>query len=807
MHLRHKPCYTKDRVIYLKKGLIRKILAVILIIALVTGLENYAGIVDTTVKAADAFETSINGFPASYKTYLRKLHNKYPNWKFVPDNTGVDFFTAVENEASHNRSLIENAYSKYLKSNLAGDYNASTGKYIAKDGASWVSASKNCVAYFMDPRNFLDENHIYMFEQLAYDSSSQTQAGVEAILQGSFMYKNNIGYIDTAGKYQTTNTLYSAQIMTAAKNAKVSAYHIASKILQEIGSKANSKYAGMGASGSVTGTYSKTYTGIYNFYNIGATSSANPIANGLKWAKSGSTYQRPWNTPEKSILGGAQYLGEKYINAGQNTMYLQRFNVKSNGTYSIYTHQYMTNISGAASEAASTADAYQSLGIAAHAKTFVIPVFNNMPSESNTITLGIRGNKKGVANSDVNIRKGPATSYDAVVVLPKNQAVTVTEVSNTDIEYGARWLSNPYWYKVSFVKDGKKYTGYVSAAYVNLKGEYTIAKAGRLKLPTTLKTSERVYYLSDNPAIATVDDAGNVRGIGAGTVTIHGFTAAGKSSVSTINVLAKSIHATGIKLNKTTLNLKNGTKEKLKATVTPNNTTDGNVTWKSSNKKIAKVTSRGNVYAKSVGECTVTATTANGKKVTCKVKVVPGTATIKATNNGYNSIKLTWNKLGDVTGYWIYRKTSGSKYKTIAKVSGTTVSYKDKNLVTGHKYYYKIKGYKKVGKTTYKGSKSKASKAYPKPAKVKITSIKSTAKGAKLYWKKVACASGYVIYRSESKTGKYTKIKEIKKQTKISYNNTGLLKGKTYYYKVMAYRNMSGIYVYGKYSTVKQIRK
>ena len=55
-----------------------------------------------------------------------------------------------------------------------------------------------------------------MFEQLAYDSSSQTQAGVEAILQGSFMYKNNIGYIDTTGKYQTTNTLYSAQIMTAA---------------------------------------------------------------------------------------------------------------------------------------------------------------------------------------------------------------------------------------------------------------------------------------------------------------------------------------------------------------------------------------------------------------------------------------------------------------------------------------------------------------------------------------------------------------------------------------------------------------
>ena len=53
-----------------------------------------------------------------------------------------------------------------------------------------------------------------------------------------------------------------------------------------------------------------------------------------------------------------------------------------------------------------------------------------------------------MANSDVNVRKGPATSYDAVGVLPKNQAVTVTEVSNTDIEYGVRWLSNPYWYKL-----------------------------------------------------------------------------------------------------------------------------------------------------------------------------------------------------------------------------------------------------------------------------------------------------------------------------------------------------------------------
>lgn len=758
------------------------------------------------VKAADDFEVSISGFPDSYKVYLRQLHKIYPEWKFVPDNTGIDFATAVENETSNNRSLIENSYSKYLKSNATGDYNVTTGKYIAKDGATWVSASKNCVAYFMDPRNFLDDEHIYMFEQLSYDGLTQTQAGVEAILQGSFMYNTKIGFVNASGIYKTTDILYSAQIMEAAKATKVSAYHIASKILQEMGTKKNSKYAGMGASGSISGEYSG-YLGIYNFYNIGATSGANPIANGLSWAKSGKTYQRPWDTPQKSILGGAQYLGEKYINAGQNTMYLQRFNVKKNGTYAVYTHQYMTNISGAASEAASTADAYKSLGIAAKAKTFVIPVFTNMPNEANTLTLGKSGNKTGVASSVVNVRKGPSTAYGAVTTLALGQGVTITGIVQTDIDYGTRWLSNPYWYRISFVKDKKTYTGYVSAAYININPEYTIAKKGKIKLNTSLKTSEKVFYMSDNPAIATVDASGNVTGVGAGVVTIRAYTGAGIAAVSAITVLAKSIPATAITLNKTSLTLKVGTNEKLTATVTPSNSTDAIITWSSSNKKVASVTKAGKVKAKGAGTCTITAKTANNKTVKCTVKVVPQTVTVTATSKSYNSTTIKWTKPDSVTGYWIYRRIPGGKYKIIAKVGGTVSSYVDKNLVTGQTYYYKVKSYKKVGNVNYKSSKSKASKTYPKPAKAKISSVKATAKGAKITWKKVSGASGYIVYRSETKKGTYVKVKQIKKQSKKSYNNTGLLKGKTYYYKVVAYRNVSGKYIYGDFSNAKKIKK
>lgn len=261
----------------------------------------------------------------------------------------------------------------------------------------------------MDPRNFLNAKHVYMFEKLSYDSVNQTQVGVEAILEGSFMHDNEIGYLTSAGKYKTTNIKYSSQILSAAQESNVSAYYIASKIVQEIGMSKHSKYAGMGAGGSVNGEYGK-YKGVYNFYNIGAYSSANPIANGLAWAGSGKTYKRPWNTPMKSINGGAIYIGEKYINCGQNTIYYQRFNVNKASRYGLYEHQYMTNVYGAAAEAAITSSAYENMGIAHLTKTFVVPVYNNMPDEKAAVTLG-NATKSGEIISAVNVRKGPATSY------------------------------------------------------------------------------------------------------------------------------------------------------------------------------------------------------------------------------------------------------------------------------------------------------------------------------------------------------------------------------------------------------------
>ena len=73
-------------------------------------------------------------------------------------------------------------------------------------------------------------------------------------------------------------------------------------------------------------------------------------------------------------------------------------------------------------------------------------------------------------------------------------------------------------------------------------------------------------------------------------------------------------------------------------------------------------------------------------------------------------------------------------------------------------------------------------------------------------WKKQKNATGYEIYRSTKKKGKYKKIATIKKVSKASYTNKKLKKGKTYYYKVRAYKTQSGKKVYGTFSTIKKVK-
>lgn len=310
---------------------------------------------------------SSQGFPESYKVKLRQIHAKYPNWVFVADHLSYDWNDAVKNESVLGRSLVSRNSISSWKSLANGSYNWETGQWATFDGTAWVAASEEFVAYCMDPRNFLDEKHVFMFEMLSFNSNIHKQSNVEALLSGTFM---NNAYIEG-------NKTYAAAFMDAAAQSKVSPYHLASRVIQEVGSN--------GTSGSISGYYAPStgnvYKNLYNFYNIGAyaASGRGAVENGLIYAsRTDSDTLRPWNTKYKALLGGAVYIGKGYINVGQDTIYYEKFDFA--GTP--YTHQYMTNVQAPKSEASKMSNAYSTEMKKSVALVFKIPVFKNMPADA-----------------------------------------------------------------------------------------------------------------------------------------------------------------------------------------------------------------------------------------------------------------------------------------------------------------------------------------------------------------------------------------------------------------------------------------
>lgn len=325
------------------------------------------------------FEAEMNAqaFPESYKPYLRELHKTYPYWSFKTYNTGLDWNTAVDNESKVGKSLIPNTKAAAWKSYESGAYDYAADRYIVYDGTSWVTASRQAVAYYMDPRNFLTEKYVFMFEALAYEPQYQNADGVDKILNNTIYKGASYTYTDDAGNPFTAS--YKDTFIAAAALTGVSPYHLATRMKQEVVTGTST------VSSSVTGTVAG-FEGIYNFYNIGASDGADggAVIRGLTFASQGTTYMRPWNNQYKAIVGGAQYIGSNYIARGQNTLYLEKFNVTPNSTYS---HQYMSNVMGAYSEAAKTYDAYKEW-MAAQPIVFYIPVYNSMPDTAVAAPLG-----------------------------------------------------------------------------------------------------------------------------------------------------------------------------------------------------------------------------------------------------------------------------------------------------------------------------------------------------------------------------------------------------------------------------------
>lgn len=308
-----------------------------------------------------SFEESIKSFPDSYKPFLRRLHAIHPNWNFKPDFTNLDFYASISAESQKYQSAISYLYPSLFyrdKDNPNG---------IIVDGKSWYAPCFDAVAYYLDPRNFLTDKNIFMFESLIYNANQD--ALVNGILKGSFMDSTftEDGYTKT----------YSNAFIEAAKESGVSSTHLASRALQEMGYKMSSA-----ASGTVPG-----YEGYYNFYNIGAYSGENNYILGLQRA-----VKEGWNTRQKAITGGAKFISSNYVNNGKDTLYFQKFNVSSSRKTAPYTYEYMTNIMAPSSESVSIYNSYLNKGRLNDAFSFKIPVYNSMTKNaykvSRTDTVG-----------------------------------------------------------------------------------------------------------------------------------------------------------------------------------------------------------------------------------------------------------------------------------------------------------------------------------------------------------------------------------------------------------------------------------
>lgn len=388
----------------MKKFISLAMSAVMLFSSVAVGTVVQAGTVEDNLRA--------QGFSESYIEDLAALQKAHPNWKFVAFKTGIDFDDAVKGE-------------------LAGTPTTET----------------NLRAY-LDPRNWLNEKYIFQFESIKKSDAVQSASSVNAILKNTWMANSKITYLDTLGNSKTVDEVasYANAMIKASNDTNLSANYIAAKIRQENGRTENTATAVRGDVAPFRGIYNYFNIGAYvtasdglawaaGFLKAnkdtvlydGTNATASPIvtvSNGqrMTYVKEDGEYYRvtlynelgngkyedketgyilksdvnttymgnygrPWTDPNKAIYYGAKYIANGYLTY-QYTMYLQKFNVNAQSG-NLYRHEYMTNVSGAASEGYHLYSGYSNAGLLNSAHTFYIPVFNNMPNDNSNITTTV----------------------------------------------------------------------------------------------------------------------------------------------------------------------------------------------------------------------------------------------------------------------------------------------------------------------------------------------------------------------------------------------------------------------------------
>lgn len=319
-------------------------------------IDPFGRILSPRARSAQQNATNLNAFPASYRPLIQALMNQRPNWTFVPFNTGRDWNTevAVQMECPgvtrNCRSLVPwNSPASWIDNDRRVEPN-------------WVQASESALRYFMDPRNFINDQDIFQFEMLSFNQNAHTLPAIENVLRGTFMENN---------RRLANNQTYAQVFLALGREFNVSPLHLAGRVRHEQGVQ--------GTSGLISGTVAG-FEGLFNYFNFGATAgggatNAQIVAAGLTLARN-----EGWTTRDAALRGGAQRLGGTWVQRGQNTLYLQKFDVRPNRPG--WPQNFMQNITAPRGEARNVRNSYANMGILNSHFVFSIPVFSGMPNQA-----------------------------------------------------------------------------------------------------------------------------------------------------------------------------------------------------------------------------------------------------------------------------------------------------------------------------------------------------------------------------------------------------------------------------------------
>ena len=339
----------------------------------------YSIYLNTTTKSIDTnyYNTLIGkGFPNSYADKLAKIHAIHPNWDFEVSSTNINLSDAVSYESSPiYKNLIQTTNVNLLSTDSAA---YSNGNYVQFQ-PGWYAPNRSTLTYYMDPRNFLDDGHIFMFEQLSYNSKL-TEEDVQKVLNGTFM--------QGSFSYNGQSITYAKTFLEVGKKYNVNPIHLVARVLQEQGT------SGYGITAVMKDTNGTTY---YNYYNFNATGSsvAEILNNALNYAK-----RNNWTNPYLAIEGGAEGIADDYISNNQDTLYYQKFNIVGSSRFS---HQYMQNVAAPYTESYNTYVSYYKTNLIDIGFIFKIPVYSDMGEIAQIATKSNNNNLTKLSISNCNL--------------------------------------------------------------------------------------------------------------------------------------------------------------------------------------------------------------------------------------------------------------------------------------------------------------------------------------------------------------------------------------------------------------------